>query len=173
MNQSIISGLEGSQETHPIELIPSQTYRTEAGNEYIVTYIARESGNTEDLFVVYKKQSEDGENTPKQNWVKNTKEFESVENFDEENQPETETLEEDLTGQKFQHFKTKDFYIVKAIARNRANPTEMFVIYEGQYSSPEFGENPIWIREYSDFTGMKVFDDDSGRPSVKRFEQIT
>ena len=83
------------------------------------------------------------------------------------NETEIEEQNEISAGQKYQHFKTKDFYIIKSIAYNRNNPKESFVIYEGQYNSPEFGNNPIWIREYSDFTGMKTFDDERG--PVKRF----
>lgn len=160
----------------PIELVPSQKYKTSKGNEYIVNYIARESGNIEDLFAVYEEISKDQQDANKQSWVKKTTDFKSVDDFDEDQSLTNAQLEElrqqegedEISlDQKYQHFKTKDFYLIKAISRNRKNPKEKFIVYEGQYNSPDFGDHPIWIREYSDFTGMKTFDDE--RLPVKRF----
>jgi len=157
-----------------IELNPGQRYETSKGTEYIIDYIARESGNIEDLFVVYKEVD-----SPRQNWLKKTTDIKTVDDFDEGSPLTHEQMSEIMRdnesetisiNQKYQHFKTKDFYLIKAIARNPAKPTEKFIIYEGQYNSPEFGNHPIWVREYSDFTGMKEFDD--GRESVKRFALI-
>ncbi|MEI6058928.1 MAG: DUF1653 domain-containing protein [archaeon] len=143
----------------------NKTYETSLGNEYKVECIARESGNTEDLFAVFKKVG--GETA----WIKKTSDFRSADDFDGEfNEGEMETSEEVSVGQRYQHFKTKDFYIIRAIAYSRSNPKERFVIYEGQYNSPEFGDHPIWVREFGDFTGMKIFDD--GRAPVKRFDLI-
>ena len=152
----------------PFEPIPGQTYKTPEGIEYIVDCIARESGNIEDLFAVFKKAG--GEIS----WVKKTSDFSGAEDFDgefdESEIEQEETLDTVSVGQKYQHFKTKDFYLIKTLAYNRTNPKEKFVIYEGQYDSPEFGHHPIWVREYSDFAGMKEFDD--GREPVKRFTLI-
>jgi hypothetical protein len=81
-------------------------------------------------------------------------------------------------GQKYRHFKTQNVYIVKDIAHNCENTNEKFVVYEGQYDSSEFGKNPVWIRNYKDFTGVKVFkdnelgEDGNRKDSVKRFTLI-
>ena len=199
--------IEHLQESSAFELVSGKICKTEKGNEYIVTYIARESGNIEDLFAVYKKISSvaeaqdvqaDQDNVPKQSWVKKTSDFKSVEDFDEDEETEganltemeitppefaesTESIEsmnEVSIGQEYQHFKTKDHYIIKDLACNRKNPKEKFVVYEGQYDSREFGNHPLWVREYEDFTGMKVFKesevDENGeqKPPVKRFALI-
>ncbi len=175
-------------------IFANQTYETSRGNKFAVTGIARESGNIEDFFVVYKNlQDSSGEETGvEQSWVKNIAELENLENFDDEKYPSKDEIDsldskedfkEDIgeavsLGQRYQHFKTKDFYIIKDIARDPSNPSKKYVIYEGQYNSPEFGDHPIWIREYEDFTGMKVFKDDeldedgNKKGPVKRFALI-
>lgn len=205
---------EHLQESPAFEIISGKIYKTEKGNEYIVNYIARESGNIEDLFAVYRKISSVAEvqstadvqanqdNVPKQSWIKKTSDFKSVEDFDEDEETEdanlteikmappefaestkstesVESMDEVSIGQEYQHFKTKDHYIIKDLACNRKNPKEKFVVYEGQYDSQEFGNHPLWVREYEDFTGMKVFKesevDENGKqkPPVKRFTLIS
>ncbi|MEI6553890.1 MAG: DUF1653 domain-containing protein [bacterium] len=88
------------------------------------------------------------------------------------NESNTKPIQEDnvvVPGQRYKHFKGNE-YIVKDIARNCDNPEELFVVYQGQYDSPEYSSKPLWIRKLSDFTGEKVFDD--GREPVKRFTLI-
>ena len=72
-------------------------------------------------------------------------------------------------GQRYKHFKGNE-YIVRGVARNCDNPGEILVVYEAQYSSPDFGDKQLWVRKLEDFAGMKVFDD--GRESVKKFVLI-
>jgi hypothetical protein len=160
----------------------NQTYETSKGNKFKVTSIARESGNIEDFFVVYKKilQDSSNEGRTEQSWVKNINELENLQGFDDTEYPEVNEQKEEVSiGQRYQHFKTKDFYIIKDVARDPTNPSKMYVIYEGQYNSPEFGDHPIWIREYEDFTGMKVFKDSeldengNKREPVKRFALVS
>jgi hypothetical protein len=167
---------EINTESDKFGIFVNQTYETSKGNKFEVTNIARESGNIEDFFVVYKNISQDNS---EQSWVKNINELENLENFDDAKYPELEESEEKVSiGQRYQHFKTKDFYLIKDIARDPANPSKKYIIYEGQYDSPEFGDHPVWIREYEDFTGMKVFKDDeldqdgNKKEPVKRFALI-
>lgn len=193
-------------ESDKFGIFVNQTYETAEGNKFLVTSIARESGNIEDFFVVYKNipqqdsqglsgssDEEQGLGKTEQSWVRNMAEIESLENFDDIEYPTTDKIhqlelesskakednEEAISiGQKYQHFKTRDFYIIKDVARDPTDPGKKFVIYEGQYNSPEFGDHPVWIREYEDFTGMKVFKDDeldgNGRKKepIKRFTLI-
>lgn len=181
-------------ESDNFKISTNQTYETSNGNKFTVTSIARESGNIEDFFVVYKKTLQDHSigqqkpDGPEQSWVKNISELENLQNFDNTEYPASDELKQIESkeengegvsiGQKYQHFKTKDFYLIKDVARDPANPSKRYVIYEGQYTSPEFGDHPIWIREYEDFTGMKVFRDDeldengNKKESVKRFALI-
>jgi len=176
-----------NQEPKVMNFEVGQKYTTSEGNEYVVDFISRESGNIDDLFIVYKKVSGGDGGEVERYYLKKTTDFKSVDDFDEEipslpdNEPESpkEETEDVSIGQKYKHFKSGDSYVIKAIAHNPKNPKNKFVIYEGQYDSEEFGHNPIWVREYEEFTSMKVFGenelDGSGRPkaSVKRFELIT
>lgn len=174
------------QESKVMHFEAGQRYATSEGNEYLVDFIARESGNIEDLFIVYKKITDGQGSAPEKHYLKKMVDIKNMDDFDEEThtaQATEELKEKDeesavSIGQKYQHFKTKDYYIIKAIACDPKNPKNKFIIYEGQYDSPEFGHNPIWVREYEEFTSMKVFGenelDENGRPkaSVKRFELI-
>ncbi len=169
-----------------IDFEAGQRYTTTGGNEYVVDFIARESGNIVDLFVVYNKISKEQDGVQSRFFLKKTTDLKSADSFDEQTSTDTalETTmgeSEDLDisiGQKYQHFKTNDFYIIKAIAHDPVKPKNRFVIYEGQYDSPDFGHNPIWVREIGDFTGMKTFGenelDENGQPKapVKRFKLI-
>jgi malate dehydrogenase (oxaloacetate-decarboxylating)(NADP+) len=80
-------------------------------------------------------------------------------------------------GERYKHFKGKEYEILW-IGRDR-DSLKRVVVYRGDYDSsasnrhdpagPEFGKNPVWVRGYEDFVGMKIFDD--GR-KIRRFEKI-
>lgn len=53
MNQSNEETSAIKHESDHFEPTAGQRYETSKGNEYIVNYIARESGNIEDLFVIF------------------------------------------------------------------------------------------------------------------------
>lgn len=159
---------EPTAEAHPqeFEFIPGQTYKTTEGHEYIVSNIARESGNIEDLFIVYRNT-----NAPTVDWVIKMTPNISPDDFDKIEYPKPADLNLEnphniVAGQRYTHFKTRDEYIIKSISIDPNTKTK-YVIYEGQYDSEEFGHHPVWIREYEEFAGYKTFDD--GREPVKRF----
>lgn len=52
-------------------------------------------------------------------------------------------------GQLYRHYKGKT-YTVLALARN-SDTLEDEVVYQGEYSDPEFGENPVWTRPLKEF----------------------
>lgn len=55
-------------------------------------------------------------------------------------------------GAIYEHYKGKKYKIVN-LARFSENPDEVFVIYQGLYDCPKFGNNPVWARP------MKMFDE--------------
>ena len=70
-------------------------------------------------------------------------------------------------GQRYKHFKGNE-YVVIAVGRDSSS-CEDVVVYQGQYESEEFGENPVWVRSLSEFLSKKVLDDGS---SVRRFKLV-
>ena len=186
MSESTIDSAQSKAQEQVINFEVGQKYTTSEGCEYVVDFIARESGNIEDLFAVYHDTESIQEGQTEKYYLKKTSEIKSADDFEvgapssssnEDTQEGDESVDVSI-GQTYQHFKTKDFYVIKAIANDPENPKIKFVIYEGQYDSPDFGHNPIWVREYEDFTGMKVFGeneldkDGQKREPVKRFELI-
>jgi len=53
-------------------------------------------------------------------------------------------------NQRYKHYKGGE-YIILLVARD-SNTLENLVVYQGQYTSEEFGENPIWVRSLKEFT---------------------
>tara|TARA_Y100000310_G_C20185452_1_gene580075 strand:- start:216 stop:440 length:225 start_codon:yes stop_codon:yes gene_type:complete len=70
-------------------------------------------------------------------------------------------------GGRYKHFKGNE-YVVVSIARD-SSTCSLVVVYQGQYISKDFGENPVWVRSLEEFTSNKVFED--GR-RVRRFELV-
>ena len=143
-----------------VNLQINHVYQTTSGHEYLIKCFARDADCVENMFVVFER---DG-----LCFIKPASDIRNVDDFESES-----TFEEGVdvyVNQKYSHFKTGNIYVIKYIAIDSSNPSERFVVYEGQYDSPEFGHNPIWCRSYDDFNGMKVFDDD--REPIKRFNLI-
>jgi hypothetical protein len=69
-------------------------------------------------------------------------------------------------GQKYRHFKGKDYEII-GVARDCENAEQRVVVYKALYNS-EFGLGQIWIRTLEDFLGTKEIE---GK-KVKRFELV-
>ncbi len=145
-----------------LDIAIGQTFETESGKKYKVENIARESGNIEDLFVIYT-----DEENPTTYWMKKTTEITTANDFEVKTEIHEPAETEVQTGQEYQHFKTKDHYIIKCLPFDANDSSKRFVVYEGRYNSEEFGDHPVWIREYDEFAGLKTFDD--GREPVKRF----
>lgn len=161
---------ESNNEVQEITLNIGQKYESTQGYEYIVDFIARDSNNTNDLFVIYRELSNKKEDDY---FIKNITDFKSVDDFEVFTKKEDE--DKISINQIYQHFKTKNLYKIKAVAHKSK---ENFIVYEGQYDSSEFGSNPIWIREYQEFNGMKVFNSDEvdtdgkQKTPIKRFTLI-
>lgn len=60
-------------------------------------------------------------------------------------------------GKLYKHYSGK-IYKVLSIARCSENPENFFVIYQGIYTCPTFGENQVWCRPYTMFIEKIVFD---------------
>lgn len=73
---------------------------------------------------------------------------------------------ETKVGQKYKHYKGNS-YIILHLA-NDSNTLKRVVIYQGQYDSEEFGPNPIWVREKTNFEETITRD---GK-EIRRFEFI-
>ena len=59
-----------------------------------------------------------------------------------------------VIGGVYEHYKGKRY---KVIALGRDSDTlEDVVIYEGQYDSEEFGNNPVWVRPVVEFVEQVV-----------------
>ncbi|MFH0808103.1 MAG: DUF1653 domain-containing protein [archaeon] len=71
-----------------------------------------------------------------------------------------------LVGKRFRHFKGKEYEVV-AIGWD-SEKLKRVVVYRGDYDSKEFGDNPVWVRDFEDFISEKKVD---GK-MVKRFERI-
>lgn len=52
----------------------------------------------------------------------------------------------------YQHYKG-NIYKVLGVGKH-SETLEEVVIYQGQYDSEEFGNNPIWVRPISSFTSL-------------------
>jgi hypothetical protein len=52
-------------------------------------------------------------------------------------------------GQRYRHWKG-NLYTIIALAKNSDTLAEE-VVYQGEYSDPEFGENPVWTRPLAEF----------------------
>ena len=72
-----------------------------------------------------------------------------------------------LAGDIYKHFKG-DYYKIVCVARD-SETTEPLVVYEGQYTSKEWGDKPIWVRPLKDFIDYKIFEDGK---KVKRFIKV-
>ncbi len=65
-----------------------------------------------------------------------------------------------LIGTIWQHYKGKKYKVI-AIGKHSETLEDM-IVYQGQYSSKEFGPNPIWMRplkmweELVEYDGKKV-----------------
>ncbi len=69
-------------------------------------------------------------------------------------------------GKRYQHYKGKT-YVVLAIGYDSENLQEV-VVYRGEYTDPEFGENPVWVRPLGMFEEKIIVD---GK-AVDRFTRI-
>ncbi len=67
---------------------------------------------------------------------------------------------------RYKHYKGKK-YIVLGVARH-SETLEKLVVYQGQYESEEYGDNPIWVRPVSDFLSKKRV----GENFIDRFEYL-
>ncbi|MEI6042597.1 MAG: DUF1653 domain-containing protein [bacterium] len=195
MNQSNEAIMSIANEVHPMKFTTGEICKTSEGNEYKIKSVARDSANPSEFFVVYEQLHTTEENNRKQSLVKNLSSFKSLEDFDKiDTEPTNQASQAESSmnanvensennnaisiGQRYVHFKSGDVYIIKDVAKNPSNKTEEFVIYEGQYNSPEFGDHPVWLRKLEDFTGLKTFNgdekDEEGniKKPVKRFTLI-
>lgn len=75
-------------------------------------------------------------------------------------------MKEIKIGQKYRHFKGKDYEII-ALARNCEDPDQKIVVYKALYNS-EFGFGQIWIRTLEEFLGIKEIEGQK----IPRFELI-
>lgn len=48
-------------------------------------------------------------------------------------------------GEIYEHYRNKKQYRIVALARD-TETLGLYVVYQGLYDDPEFGNNPIWIR---------------------------
>lgn len=69
-------------------------------------------------------------------------------------------------GQRYRHYKGK-IYTILALARNSAT-LDIEVVYQGEYSGSEFGDNPIWTRPIEEFIQSVEVEGDR----VSRFELL-
>jgi hypothetical protein len=63
---------------------------------------------------------------------------------------ENHTYDEIKIGSIYRHYKGNQYKVI-AIARDTEDTTKLHVIYQGLYTCPTFGANPIWARPYSMF----------------------
>jgi len=73
----------------------------------------------------------------------------------------------DITKGRWRHFKGKE-YKVLGIGRD-CDTFKEFIVYQGQYDSPDFGKNPIFIRPKESFFEEVTRD---GK-TFPRFERLT
>ena len=70
MSESTADSVQSTTQEQVMNFEAGQKYTTVEGNEYAVDFIARESGNTTDLFVVYKRTSPDHDDTEEKYYLK-------------------------------------------------------------------------------------------------------
>ncbi len=73
-------------------------------------------------------------------------------------------MEEIIVGGIYRHFKNKNLYKVKAIAKNSSDLSDV-VVYEAQYENPV---SKLWVRPLSEFIEEVYWE---GK-TVKRFEKV-
>lgn len=69
-------------------------------------------------------------------------------------------------GARYRHYKGEE-YIILHLGRD-SDTLDDVVVYQGQYSSDQFGENPIWVRPLSEF----VEEVEVRGVLIKRFECV-
>lgn len=69
-------------------------------------------------------------------------------------------------GAKYRHYKGEE-YVILHLGRD-SDTLDDVVVYQGQYSSDQFGENPIWVRPLSEF----VEEVEVKGVLIKRFECV-
>lgn len=72
-----------------------------------------------------------------------------------------------IVGKRYRHYKGNE-YTVLAIARLESDPSEVYVVYRAEYTSPDFGEGTVWLRK-QEFFEEQVFVSGTSRD---RFTQI-
>ncbi len=70
-------------------------------------------------------------------------------------------------GSKYKHYQRKTIYKIIGFGYD-SNTLDEVVIYQGQYDSKEFGNNPVWVRPIKEFLEKVIVD---GK-EVPRFEFI-
>lgn len=53
-------------------------------------------------------------------------------------------------GQRYKHYKGNT-YVILSLATH-SETLEELVVYQGEYSDPEFGTNPVWVRPRTMFS---------------------
>lgn len=76
---------------------------------------------------------------------------------------------EAIVGKQYKHYRNGEVYTVLAIARH-SETLEEFVVYRGEYTSAEFGANPVWARPRTMFE--ETVADEHGA-IVQRFQLLT
>jgi hypothetical protein len=71
-------------------------------------------------------------------------------------------------GNVYQHYKG-NLYKIIAIAKNSEDPEQTFVVYQGLYDCPKFGNNPVWVRPIEMFAEKVVIDS----KETPRFKMIS
>lgn len=69
-------------------------------------------------------------------------------------------------GARYRHYKGEE-YVILHLGRD-SDTLDDVVVYQGQYSSDQFGENPIWVRPLSEF----VEEVEVRGVLIKRFECV-
>ena len=67
----------------------------------------------------------------------------------------------------YEHYKGKK-YKVLAVARDSEDSEKHIVVYQGLYDSEEFGKNPVWAREITNF----LAEIDYNGKKIKRFKLV-
>lgn len=69
-------------------------------------------------------------------------------------------------GQRYKHYKGKEYSVI-AIGRH-SETLEELVVYQAEYTDPQFGEKAIWVRPLSMFSEVITV----GENKVSRFTLI-
>jgi hypothetical protein len=70
-------------------------------------------------------------------------------------------------GKKYRHYKGGE-YVVVAVGLH-SETQEKVVVYQAQYSDPNFGDNAVWVRPYNMFVETVLFEGST----VPRFSLIS